>query len=171
MADFGITEIALVSAAVAAAAGAGTTAMASMRQASAAENQAEQQAQWAKLRARSQAREQEIAADRLRGRQIAAAAKSGLDVGVSGTVQEVLGETAREMELKRQWILWEGNAQAAGLGAQAAGYKAQGEAAMMSGIANVGSTLLTAWSKYPKTTKKSPDPSLTFNASDWARGM
>jgi len=163
MGDFGIVSVPTIIATVMAAAGAGVSAAASMRQANIAEDQAEQQAQWAKLRARAQAREQEIAADRLRGRQVAAAAKSGLDVGVSGTVQEVLGETAREMELKRQWILWEGNAQAAGLGTQAAGYKAQGEAAMMSGIANVGSTLLTAWSKYPKT-KKPPETTGSFLA-------
>lgn len=78
---------------------------------------------------------------------VAALGKSGVDPGASGSAAAVIGKSAENAEMDALAALYSGRIDANAQRAAAKLYKSQGRQAMVAGVINAGSTLLTGLSR------------------------
>lgn len=103
---------------------------------------AKKQGELAELNARNEAASIEMDAQRLRSRQVAQGAAAGVDVS-SGSIMDVIAESAKNAETERQNVLRAGRLNRESYNVEAQGYYSASRSAKRSGWISAGTSLLT----------------------------
>jgi hypothetical protein len=103
---------------------------------------ARKQGELAELNARNEAAALEMDAQRLRSKQIAQGAAAGVDV-TSGSILDVIAESAKNAETERQNVLRAGRLNREAYNVEAAGYSNAAKSAKRSGWISAGTSLLS----------------------------
>lgn len=100
------------------------------------------QGELAELNARNEAASLEMDAQRLRSKQIAQGAAAGVDV-TSGSIMDVIAESAKNAETERQNVLRAGRLNREAYNVEASGYHSAAKSAKRQGWISAGTSLLT----------------------------